>query len=255
MLRTSLGALQLSLSFLTRLPVGTMPTITARHWQWMSASFPLAGYALAALALYPAYSLFAGPGPLSALLTAAVTTCLLAWLTRGLHLDGLADLTDGMGVLASAARRLEVMKDPHPGSFAVVALSLALLLKTLALAVLFAAGHWQQAAAVLVLSRFCLTVLNATGRYARPEGGTAMHTIGQVPTAAVVTALLLTMPVLLTVAGAPIALAIMLLLTIVLRLYTTRILGGITGDVLGAGTELSEICGYLVMAALISNCA
>lgn len=57
---------------------------------------------------------------------------LLAWLwvTGGLHLDGLADLADAQGAAhRSRERFLEVLKDPHLGSFGVMSMAMQLIAK------------------------------------------------------------------------------------------------------------------------------
>lgn len=64
----------------------------------------------------------------------------LAWMTRGLHLDGLADLTDGLGSGRPAAGALEVMRDPRVGAFGAMALVLVLGLQAAAIAVLIERG-------------------------------------------------------------------------------------------------------------------
>ena len=68
-------------------------------------------------------------------LVAGVIT-LIVWvaLTGGLHLDGLADCCDGLFASVSAERRLEIMKDPHMGTFGAVGLILVLFLKAATLA-------------------------------------------------------------------------------------------------------------------------
>ena len=70
---------------------------------------------------------------------------LIAWvaLTGGLHLDGLADCCDGLFVSAMPERRLEIMKDPHVGAFAVMGLILILFLKAAAFASLTAVSGFS----------------------------------------------------------------------------------------------------------------
>ena len=64
---------------------------------------------------------------------------LLAWLwvTGGLHLDGLADLADAQGAAhRSRERFLEVLKDPHLGSFGVMSMASQLIVKLVLLMLL-----------------------------------------------------------------------------------------------------------------------
>src|SRR5260370_22989240 len=70
-------------------------------------------------------------GPLLAAVLAVVT---LALLTRGLHLDGLADLADGLGSRRTAPAALEIMKRSDIGPFGVTTLVLTLFVQVAALA-------------------------------------------------------------------------------------------------------------------------
>jgi adenosylcobinamide-GDP ribazoletransferase len=77
-----------------------------------------------------------GSAPLSAIL--AVGT--LAWLTRGLHLDGLADLADGLGSRKPSERALAIMKQSDIGPFGVVTLIFTLLVQIASVAQIQAAA-------------------------------------------------------------------------------------------------------------------
>ncbi len=68
---------------------------------------------------------------------------LLAWLwvTGGLHIDGLADLADAQGAAhRSRERFLEVLKDPHLGSFGVLSMATQLIVKLVLLMLLVKLG-------------------------------------------------------------------------------------------------------------------
>jgi len=251
-------SLRLSLAFLTRLPVGPLSQIRDDDMQRATAFFPLTGYLLALLTLVPAagiglWSFHTTGTQLSVpkgFLLAALAVAALAWLTRGLHLDGLADMADGFGGGFTPERRLEIMKAPRTGSFGVTALSLTLLVKTAALASLFGESHFLSCATALVLSRLTLTLLTALGRYPRPSG-TASSMMGKIAFRHVVTAGVLTTPVLL-IPGGLIAAGVMGLVSVWVWRTSNRLIGGITGDVLGACCELGETLGLATLAFTLS---
>ena len=118
----------LALGFLTTLParpVPYMPGGLGRAAAW----FPVVGLLIGVLLLLvqTAAALLLGPA-----VAAVLVVVLWAVLTGGLHLDGLADCCDGLLVSAPRERRLEIMRDPRVGSFAVTGLVLVLLLKAAA---------------------------------------------------------------------------------------------------------------------------
>jgi cobalamin synthase len=60
---------------------------------------------------------------------AVLVVALSAWVTRGLHLDGLADFADGLGGGSTREEALRIMRDPAVGAFGVIALVLVLVVK------------------------------------------------------------------------------------------------------------------------------
>ncbi|MEU6710663.1 adenosylcobinamide-GDP ribazoletransferase [Nonomuraea sp. NPDC046802] len=109
--------------------------------------------------------------PVPPLLGAALAAGLLAVLTRGLHLDGLADLADGLGSRRPAAEALDIMKKSDIGPFGVVALVFTLLIQVAALT---EAGYAGLVTAC-VAGRLAVTWACREGvPSARPEGLGAM---------------------------------------------------------------------------------
>lgn len=247
-------SLALAIAFLTILPLRITGEIKADELRQSAAWFPLAGWLLGG-AIWLILSLGDGLG-LPPLATATVAVATAAWLTRGLHLDGLADFFDALGGGDSPERRLAIMKDSAIGAFGVTALVLLLLLKSAALAGLADSGGWRGAAALALIAppvaaRWAMIVLAATGRYPRATG-TGHFLVGRAGKPEVLIGAILLLP--LAAAGLP-ALAIILaaaLPALWLGLIAPRRFGGITGDLLGAACELGEAAGWLALLTLLA---
>ena len=169
-----------------------------------------------------------------------------AWITGGLHLDGLADCCDGMFASVSKERRLEIMRDPRMGAFGGIGLVLILLLKTAAIA-----STQGKLAYVNSIDLSFALLLVAKRRSARPGGMGDAFARGIGPFAFVAGALLLIALMFLDsnpfrAAG---ALAAALAATVIVILFARSRLGGMTGDVLGLTVEISEVAVLLVYAS------
>lgn len=173
-------------------------------------------------------------------------------VTGGLHLDGVGDWADGFFGARKRERVLEIMKDPRVGSFGVIALVLVLLAKWAALTRIVgteASLNWVIVAAIA--SRYAQVELAASLPYARAEGGTAGAFVDGAGMRHRVWALLLALigcGVCCGPAGFA-ALAIAWILIRSFRRYCRSRIGGVTGDLLGAGSELVETTLLMLAAA------
>lgn len=229
----------LALTFLTVFPWPLRRKVTpedlARSLFW----FPWVG-AILGLVFWGAgvglLSLF--PAPAAAALLLVITVL----LTRGLHLDGLADTVDGLGGGRTPEARLAIMKDSRLGAFGAVSLVIVLLLKYSFLLALFEESREHSLLLFPLISRWGLVLLAALAPYARPGGGLgqAMTEGATVPLTAGATASALLLSFL--AAGSPglILLGLAGLVVWSLSRYFQRQLGGITGDVYGAVNEILE---------------
>lgn len=179
---------------------------------------------------------------------AAVAVAVLALGSRAFHLDGLSDTADGLTASYDRARSLEVMKSGSAGPAGVVAVVLVLGVQVGALTVLSGHGHGPWLAGFLVCaSRATLALSCLHGVPAARPDGLGSGPAGAVPVLAccLAWAVLLGLGTLLFhLAGhdawrGPVALLAGAAVCGLLLVRCVRRFGGVTGDVLGAGIELS----------------
>jgi len=230
----------LALTFLTILPWPGLPPAQdselARSLFW----FPWVGALLGLLY----WGLMIGLARLFPPAIAAVfLLTLTVILTRGLHLDGLADTADGLAGGKTPEERRRIMKDSRLGAFGAMSLILVLLLKYALFLGLAQKGSTAGLLLSPIVSRWGLVFLAYLSPYARPEGG-----LGQAMTSGASLRLLLggtAGATGLAVAAAGVkALAVMgaaAVITWLLSRFFLHKLEGITGDVLGATNELLEV--------------
>jgi adenosylcobinamide-GDP ribazoletransferase len=247
------AGLRLAVSLLTILPVrsGRVDRSTAR---WAMTLAPVAGLLVGAVAA--AVLVVSGWLGFGSLLAAALAVAAMALLTRGLHLDGLADLADGLGSGKPAAEALAIMKKSDIGPFGVITLVLTLAIQVAAIAEEPVAGVVVAA----MTGRLAVTWACRSGvRAARPEGLGALVAGTVRPldavAATVVTAGSAALAALTgpgggaydAVLGAA-AVFVGLAASVALLRHAVRRLGGVTGDVLGALVETAVTASLLVMA-------
>ncbi len=226
-------------AFLTILPLRARAGTPGRTFTY----FPLVGLVIGVLIALAASITFL-PRDAVGFLT------LLVWvaLTGALHLDGFADACDGLFSTTTVERRLEIMKDPRAGSWAVVGVTLLLL------------GKWVALRNVLplllivppVLGRCAMVLAAYAFPNARAAGSGAYFRRGlrrpDVIAAVVLTALILAPLVIVGGVRVTLALAAMWVIVAGVGLWAARRLGGgLTGDVYGAICELTELCALFIL--------
>ena len=250
-----MNALRLAIGTLTILPVRA-PEVDRTTAGRAMALAPLVGLLLA----LPALALLAGLAwaEVSPLVAASLVVGLLALLTRGLHLDGLADTADGLGSGKPASEALEVMRRGDVGPFGVVTVVLVLLVQVAALTQLVASNlGGVGVVAALVVSRLALPLACSVGVPAAREDGLGAVVAGTVSRGMTLVAVLLAYVALLVtallLASPPLAAMVAplgLLAGLALGRRAVRRLGGVTGDVLGAMVEATA-AGTLAILCLV----
>lgn len=212
------------------------------------AFFPLAGLTIGCL--LAGIKWLIAPWLAPSLADALLLTALAA-VTGALHLDGLADVCDGLAARGGRERFLSVMKDSHVGAVGAVGLVLALLLKWQALVAVPAEIKWQCLLLFPTIARFAQVQGVVFARNARQDGLGSAFIAGaggvQLLSAFVIT--LAAAWLLMGIKGVAV-LAVASLLTWLLKAWFHRRIGGVTGDVLGCISELNEILVLVLVSAL-----
>jgi adenosylcobinamide-GDP ribazoletransferase len=248
---------RLAVGTLTILPVRAPSRVDRRTSGWAMVLAPLVG----ALLGVPVGALLWLGRDLSPLMAAVLAIAALTMLTRGIHLDGLADTVDGLGSGRPADAALAIMRKSDVGPFGVATLVLSLLLQVTALSVSVDRGVGPAALVVaLVVSRLALPLVCSRGVPPARADGLGSSVAGTVPRTGVLAAAALALGVLalvLVTAGpevTPGGTALWLVLGGVLPLVLAALLcrrcvrrfGGVTGDVLGACVEVAFTASLLL---------
>ena len=199
-------------------------------------AFPMVGLVLGAILLLIAQAAAWLPLAVVAVFMLIAQTL----LTRGFHLDGIADAADGFGGGYTKERSLEIMKDSQVGAFGGMAIALTLLIKAVLFTELLKADAAGVVMAAMIISRTAQVFQCVTLPYARPTG-TAARSVQQATSRHLIVALILCAALLLlTIAGIAL-LPLGLAAAFLWGLYCKKRVGGITGDLLGATNEIVEI--------------
>ncbi len=245
MIRDSFYRLSAALGFLTVLPA---PGAKPESLRACVRFFPLVGLVLGGL-LYAQF-LILSPllNPSLNALGLVLTSCIL---TRGLHLDGLADTADGLLSHQSPARMLEIMRDSRIGTMGALALVFDLLIRWQVWA------HCSRAMMPMalifppVLGRAAMGAGMVLFTYARESGMASelLHGLGKRDLAGIVLTVGLAAVLLGGLRCLLVVSAVFGLAWILFRLMQRRF-GGYTGDMLGAINEMVEVASIVLFATM-----
>ncbi|MCD7980855.1 MAG: adenosylcobinamide-GDP ribazoletransferase [Clostridiales bacterium] len=177
-------------------------------------------------------------------------------VSGGIHLDGLLDTADALGAWQTKERRLEILKDPHTGAFAIIVCCAYFLAS---------AGIWSEAdpqsVRILVLGFILSRALSGFGICTFPcagESGLAAAFSGaadrvkcRICLLAEAAACIFFMIFLDRRRGIPAA-AAAILVCLICRRMAMRKFGGITGDIQGFFLQMCELA--MAYAAILPSC-
>ncbi|WP_420100823.1 adenosylcobinamide-GDP ribazoletransferase [Bosea sp. (in: a-proteobacteria)] len=255
-----LVATAICVRFWSRLPVPGLPGESDVHalpdFRVMPRAMPFAALVIALPAALVV--LLAGLARLDGLVAAALGLTALALTTGAFHEDGLADSVDGLFGGQTPERRLEIMKDSRVGSYGAIAIGLSLLLRASLIAMIATrAGPWAAAASLLLAAPWSRSeglLLLAREGAARSHGASAAVGRPSPATASLalfisaVLALALAATAKLPLIGVVVGLGLAHGAAAAMRRLARRLIGGQTGDIVGAVQQLGEIAIYLGLA-------
>lgn len=234
-----LQLLALAFQFMTALPVRAPLSPTEMQVGQCIRYFPICGFVLGCITAIAGSILY---HLLPAGVVAAILVILLALLTGGLHLDGLADACDGLPLPGNREDRLAIMRRSDIGSRGATGMVFLLLLKWVILAALLPAQFLPALPVALALARWTSVPAIVLFPYVRPHGmSAAFKRYGGVPELAISSGIAMLPAFSLWGSNAVWAFALAAVaITVAGKLALLR-LGGMTGDIYGALNECTEV--------------
>ena len=230
-----LNDLKVALAFLTRIPINHGPQISLRR---SAALFPLVG---AFIGLIGGFVFYLSSAILPPLVSASISILVTVAITGAFHLDGLADICDGLIGGWNREERLKILKDSRHGTYGVAAISLQLILQVCLLSALSPRDGLFTLIVLHTLSRLVpifLMLIPATSGH-DGMGASVSREIGvREPLVGSLITVLLIAPIM----GLNFLLlsAILFLTLSIFALWVIRKIGGMVGDAFGAGEQISE---------------
>jgi adenosylcobinamide-GDP ribazoletransferase len=181
-------------------------------------------------------------------------------ITRALHVDGLADSVDGIMGGRDPESRLAIMRDSRIGTAGVLSILFVLLIKYVCLNNLFDEHKTAALLTAPAFSRWAQMLMMFQADYGR-EDGMGKAFVGHVRLGGLIAASVVSLGIsafviineprtIVLAAGIPCLVA---LFTLLWRWFIVRKVGGVTGDSVGAVSEMTEALTLLLFVFLLSE--
>lgn len=230
----------LALQFLTIIPIRKSLPIDEVTLGKSGAFFPLVGLVIGVILLIASkFFLILLPAPISDLLVLLI----LVVLTGGIHLDGFCDTIDALASRSDREETLNIMRDSHLGAMGAMGLFFLLFLKYMTLTNLAPGPKSSLLLLMPTLGRYSIAHMAFFFSYARTGPGKGRPFIEYIEAKELLIALaqafLISLAALQSIGI--VLLVLILLFTSGWGFYVNRRIGGITGDILGATSEMNEV--------------
>lgn len=249
-----MNSLLLAFQFFTVVPIQKSLPMEKRHITGMYSFFPWIGAVIGSIACLPIYFDW------SSLMTAFAVVSLGILLSGGLHMDGFIDTSDAYFSYREQAKRMEILDDPRVGAFGVMATVLLIVGKIIIISEVLSAESFHFLFIIIIpyLSRVVLVILFGITENAK-ESGLAhffkqkLHVQTIIPLTTSFLFIAICLIGLMTYwLIAMTLLSVLILFICIYRSWSLKNFGGITGDLLGASLELTEVILWITLLLLLS---
>ena len=244
LIKLPLNNLLIAIGFLTRIPIASWVVFEPVNLRQATYYFPAVAWLITLLLVY-IYSLISIIFPQSICVLLLIVCGVL--VTGALHEDGLADFCDAMGVMGSHEKKIAAMKDSRLGSFAVIALVIAIAAKFI---FLFEQSDIIMALLVSAsLSRLFAFTFLISNQYIKTQASKSESFVSINPTLFIVVLLVCLAPYyfILDWQSAGLLILVLFILRVGLISLFNKHVGGVNGDCMGAAQQVSELTILLVL--------
>ncbi|MBR0248530.1 MAG: adenosylcobinamide-GDP ribazoletransferase [Synergistaceae bacterium] len=246
-----LNSLIIAITFITIIPLPSrlIPEWNSRNLRYFCLMLPVTGLIFSLLWLI-CFQVLAMIPTVSSILRGFMMMTFTLLLTGGLHLDGLMDTCDAIFSHRDRETRLKILSDTHAGSFAVMGCMVIMIAKTLLFSELFRlSANISSIALIPIYSRLGMGVLLNNLPFAKSDGlavmlGSSRKRLDNFA--------FLAMCMVISALSMNVIPATFILCLAVHVVICGKIFGGITGDLLGAFVEASEV--IMLTGMVISGC-
>ena len=238
----------IALQFLTRIPVKIKVEIQAQDYSRSMIYFPLVGLVLglSQVLIFKAAMVFFPKAVAEILVITAYI-----FLSGAIHIDGLADTIDGLyGGRGNREKTLEIMKDSSVGAMGALAISLDVILRFILLDSLPILKIPMALIAMAVLGRWAQVLFTLNSSTAKPDSAGGYFSSSLKPPMFIWASAIMLLINIFVLKPLSLLYILVFVSSVVwlVKNYIKRIIGGITGDTIGAANEITEISILLWMS-------
>lgn len=249
-----MSSILLALQFFTVIPVNKNLPMEKRSITGMYSIFPWIGAGIGVITCLMFYFEW------SSLMTGFSIVLLSVLLSGGLHMDGFIDTSDAFFSYKDRLKRFEILEDPRVGAFGVMAVVFLVIGKVIVISEVLSTEsfHWIFVLLIPFFSRATLGLLFSLTNTAKTSG-LAYYFKQKMNANVVIIATACHFFIGLSILGwmtnwvVAVTFAIVLFAFIcIFRGWVLKNFGGVTGDLLGASVETSEVVLWLTLLLLSS---